>query len=115
MNTFEAHGETWTTHKPGDPCPIDKETAIRILDRDGQKWSCDKNDPFDSGWWSDVYSNPIIGWHLAITIQENSENIRLSDEITDDQVNGWISRTSWDGSYNSAVTAIDDARSLHNS
>lgn len=62
--TFEAHGKTWTRHKPGDPMPCDGEAIVDILLRDNTLGSTlkAKNRWWDTGLTS---SAQIIGWRYA--------------------------------------------------
>ena len=62
--TFEAHGKTWTRHKPGDPMPCDGEAIVDILLRGNTLGSTlkAKNCYWDTNLAS--YAQ-IIGWRYA--------------------------------------------------
>jgi len=62
--TFEAHGKTWTRHKPGDPMPCDGEAIVDILSRDNTLGSTLKA---KNRWWDTglTISAQIIGWRYA--------------------------------------------------
>jgi len=65
--TFEAHGKTWTRHKPGDSCPVPGTTIVYVLtSKKGQTpasaagccgWQYTEK---DNAWWG-----VIIGWRYA--------------------------------------------------
>lgn len=62
-STFTGHdGKTYNRHTPGNPCPVDKNVDIVILDRLQKVWTT-KDCP--DSWWTAEYSNPIIGWRYA--------------------------------------------------
>jgi len=46
------------------------------------------------------------------TRREFESSIKPKRKFTDDEVIGWCSRQLWDGDYQSARTAMDDAASL---
>lgn len=62
--TFEAHGKTWTRHKPGDPMPCDGEAIVDILLRDN---TLDSTLKAKNRWWDTglTSSAQIIGWRYA--------------------------------------------------
>ena len=62
--TFEAHGKTWTKHKPGDAMPCARESIIQCLFADGNVWYADA--PAQQFRWSKLDSiADIIGWRYA--------------------------------------------------
>ena len=80
--TFTAHGQTWTSHTPGDPCPCKEHEFIYVL--------TSQNIPSDivhsAGWfsWGDNLNITIIGWRYADTPDqpkaEPTELERLQEE-----------------------------------
>lgn len=62
--TFEAHGKTWTRHRPSDPMPCDGEAEVDILLRDNTLGSALKA---KNRWWDTNLSSSaqIIGWRYA--------------------------------------------------
>lgn len=66
--TFEAHGKTWTRHKPGDPMPCDPEALLEVLwqdDIDGIDSSDVQGAAKNWDWSNSGGKYNIIGWRYA--------------------------------------------------
>lgn len=62
--TFEAHGKTWTRHKPEDAMPCDGEKLVTCLFADGDEWKT-KIPAREVRWSKDDSAGDIIGWRYA--------------------------------------------------
>lgn len=62
--TFEAHGKTWNSHKPGDPMPCDPESKIDTLLEDGDIGGTDTKAK-RSDWGIRETGDNIIGWRYT--------------------------------------------------
>ena len=65
-DTFEAHGQVWTRHTPGDPCPVDGEAKVEYLMRHPSKICQDAAKLLR--WGQKPYGTreeEIIGWRYA--------------------------------------------------
>lgn len=72
--TFEAHGQIWTKHTPGDPMPCDGEAKVEYLSYGEQELG----EPFEPNIstaynirWGDhnvmPRSQQVVGWRYAAT------------------------------------------------
>jgi len=67
-NTFEAHGQTWFKHKPGDPMPCDENQKVITVFREELEPNHDFLLVRDSAgyWdWNDDTETAILGWNYA--------------------------------------------------
>lgn len=66
-NTFTAHGHTWTSHTPGDPCPVPPETEVFIMIREPDDLES-LPAAAKSYWWGQDemgFECEIVGWRYA--------------------------------------------------
>jgi hypothetical protein len=61
--TFEHDGKVWTSHVPGDPCPVDERQMVECLMFDGDDLHCQCQ--FCEDWyWGVSVVNKIIGYRI---------------------------------------------------
>ena len=64
LNTFQKHGHTWITHKPGDPMPVEGSTKVLVLlDKNDFQTTAPmkaKNLP-----WVETRYGSVVGWRYA--------------------------------------------------
>ena len=63
--TFEAHGKTWTRHKPDDPMPCDGEKQVEVLFVNQEMSTRVSNQGFNWIWSKSGEEDDIIGWRYA--------------------------------------------------
>ena len=107
--TFEAHGKTWTKHKPGDAMPCDGSSAVMALLGDGT--FCTQQAE-DWNWNNRDSTFDIVGWRYADKptpepLVTKPISLPLAEDMS---LRDWFAGQALAGIVQAVVTA-----SLHNS
>lgn len=99
--TFEAHGKTWTRHKPGDPCPVHADAVVYVLtskkseaSESAARYCAWQYTEKDNAWWGVIIGwryadeseaepaqpwTPAVGDVVRLTAEQNSSGVRFSE------------------------------------
>lgn len=91
--TFEKHGQVWTSHRPGDRCPCPDGTKIYVVSRQNvASPTMMEGSTFPAEVWEwgkrygDDQDHEIIGWRFAEPasppVEENDELLTSIQKLT---------------------------------